>query len=89
MPLFVYPNPNMPEYCIISDNPVFGVFNTDDEGADEQAVASPWEEIPFLITDLRRAYNTWKQKHEQSDADGVVASVLLQNAVAEAPGDFS
>jgi hypothetical protein len=44
-----------------------------------------WEEIPKVITALRRAYNA---RPSQSEADGVVASVLLQSAVAEAPGDF-
>lgn len=49
-----------------------------------------WEEIPKLITALRRAYNARPgQPETQSQADGVVASVLLQNAVANAPGDFS
>lgn len=45
-----------------------------------------WDEIPRLITALRRAYNA---RPGQSQADGVVASVLLQSAVADAPGDFS
>lgn len=81
MTLHAYPNPNEPEYCVISDNPVFGVFNDE-----EMAIASRWEDIPALITALRRAYNN---RPVQSQADGVVASVLLQSAVAEAPGDFS
>jgi hypothetical protein len=46
----------------------------------------PYSEVPDLITALRRAYNN---RPGQSQADGVVASVLLQSAVADAPGDFS
>lgn len=49
----------------------------------------PWEQIPQLITDLRRAYNAWKTPPEQSDADGVVTAILHQSHVAAAPGDFS
>jgi hypothetical protein len=49
----------------------------------------PHTEVPALITALRRAYNNRPQAPTQSDADGVVASVLLQTAVANAPGDFS
>ena len=54
-----------------------------------RSVLVKYEGVPALITNLRRAYNTWKQDQEQSQADGVVASVLLQSAVAEAPGDFT
>lgn len=86
MNLYVYPNQSLAEYCVISENPVFGVFKKDDDGVDETAVALLWEEVPELITALRRAYNA---RPGQSQADGVVASVLLQSAVAEAPGDFS
>ena len=46
----------------------------------------PFSEVPALITALRRAYNA---RPVQSQADGVVASVLLQSAVTEAPGDFT
>lgn len=67
------------------------IVRDDVEGYDGQLgeIQVPYAEVPALITDLRRAYNTWKQDQEQSQADGVVASVLLQSAVAEAPGDFS
>jgi len=49
----------------------------------------PYSEVPDLITQLRRTYNARPGQQVQSEADGVVASVLLQSAVAEAPGDFS
>lgn len=54
-------------------------------------VELPWEEIPQLITDLRRAYNTWKSSlpQEQAPADGVVSAFLLQSHIAASPGDFS
>ena len=51
------------------------------------ALTINWEDIPGLITDLRRAYNNRPVK--QSDADGTVAAVLLQGHVATSPGDFS
>lgn len=54
-----------------------------------QSVLVEYQDVPALITTLRRAYNAWKQEQEQSQADGVVASVLLQSAAADAPGDFS
>lgn len=47
------------------------------------------KDIPRLITALRRSYNEWKSSQEQTDADGVVAAILLQSHVATAPGDFS
>lgn len=56
-----------------------------DDGEIGSAVIQ-YDEIPRLITALRRAYNA---RPVQSQADGVVASVLLQTAVADAPGDFS
>lgn len=87
MNLYVYPNEQLPMYCVISENPVFGVFELDEEGVMNTAVALPWSEVPELITALRRAYNA--RPGQQPQADGVVASVLLQNAVANAPGDFS
>lgn len=56
---------------------------------DEEGIGVVYDEIPQLITDLRRAYNAWKISQEQSPADGVVAAILLQSHVAQSPGDFS
>lgn len=54
-----------------------------------RVMSMPFEDVPQLITKLRRSYNEWKKSTEQSDADGVVAAILLQSHVATAPGDFS
>jgi hypothetical protein len=74
----------------MSDTITLTPSRTDDECLllcqDGKYIKVPWEDIPRLIPALRRAYNT--RPGQQSQADGVVASVLLQSAVAEAPGDF-
>lgn len=62
------------------------VYDTLQITQDKTSIRLDYEDVPGLITALRRAYNT---RPSQSQADGVVASVLLQSAVAEAPGDFS
>jgi hypothetical protein len=90
MPLYVYPNPTVEDadYCVISENPVFGEFNPAEDGYLEQAVALKWSEVLTLIADLRRAYNKHKEEQEKS-ADGIVAAVLMQGHIEAAPGDFS
>jgi hypothetical protein len=53
-------------------------------------IAVRWEDIPDLITKLRRAHTQHHAAVEkaQLDADGTVAAVLLQTHNAAAPGDL-